>query len=77
MRNPKHLDHRTPVIELLEPAMVEILRQKTEGERLAISWAMWRSVRDMLTNLIRSEHPGWSQDDVRREVAWRMSHGTD
>jgi hypothetical protein len=47
----------------------------TPAQRLAIAHGMWRSARDMLTNLMRSEHPDWSDDQVGHEVARRLSHG--
>jgi hypothetical protein len=63
------------VIEMIEPAMVQILQTKTEAQRLAISWGMWRSARDMLRNLLRAEHPTWSEVEVHRETARRLAHG--
>ena len=47
-------------IDIIDTASVAIFRQKTEAERLQIAWAMWRSARGMLLNLMRSEHPDWS-----------------
>ena len=63
-------------IEVVEPVMAQILRGKTEAERLAIAWGMWRSARDMLSNLTRAEHPEWRDEEVQQEVARRMAHGT-
>lgn len=62
-----------PVIEIVDPVMAEILRRKTERERLEIAWDMWESARFMLSNILRSEHPDWSEEEVNREVARRMS----
>ena len=67
---------RTPVIEVVEPAMAAILRQKTPAERLQIASGMWTSARDMLRNLLRSEHPGWTSHAIEREVARRLAHAT-
>ena len=55
--------------------MVEILRQKSPAERLAMVDGFWRSARDMIRNLVRSENPDWPDDRVMREVAKRLSHG--
>jgi hypothetical protein len=63
-------------VEVVDWPMVLILRQKTEAQRLAISWGMWKSARDMLRNLVRSEHPDWSEGEVRSYVAKRLAHGT-
>lgn len=62
-------------IEMIDPVMAEILRNKTEAERLAISHGMWRHARDALTNMLRSEHPEWTEEQIEREVARRMSNG--
>lgn len=66
----------TATIEIVDRAMADILRGKTEAERLGIAWGMWRSARSMLENLLRAEHPDWTAAAVRAEVARRMSHGT-
>lgn len=68
--NPLQVDH-------IEPEMVRILREKTPAERLAIANGMWRSARDMLRNLLRAEHPDWSDDEVDAAVARRLADGTD
>jgi hypothetical protein len=65
-----------PTIEVVDTEIAAILRQKTEAERLAIAWGMWRSAREMLRNLIRSEHPDWSDIQVEQEVARRLSNGS-
>lgn len=64
--NPLQIDH-------IEPEMVRILREKTPAERLAITNGMWRSARDMLRNLLRAEHPDWSDEQVDAAVARRMA----
>jgi hypothetical protein len=63
-------------MEIIDPAMVAVLRRKTPAERLAIANGMWRSARDMIRNLIRAEHPDWSQEMVAREAAKRLLRGT-
>lgn len=55
--------------------MAAVLRTKTAAERLAISNGMWRSARRMIENILRKEHPDWSDDAIQREVASRMSSG--
>jgi hypothetical protein len=62
-------------IEVVDHDVAAILREKSPAERLEIAWGMWRSVRDMLLNLLRAQHPDWSPEQVAREVARRMSHG--
>ena len=62
-------------IEVLDDAMVEVLRQKTGAERLAIASRMWTSTRKMLMAHLAQEHPEWSAEEIQRETARRMSHG--
>jgi hypothetical protein len=63
-------------IEVLDSRMADVLREKTEAERLQIANQMWSSARTMLTSILRSEHPDWDEARVQREVARRMSHGS-
>ena len=62
-------------IELMDPAMAEIMRSKTPSERLAIADGMWRFAHELILNWLRSQHPDWDQAQIDREVARRLSHG--
>ncbi|MSR31902.1 MAG: hypothetical protein EXR99_10395 [Gemmataceae bacterium] len=64
-----------PVFEVMDDAMADILRQKTEVERLRIAGQMWKSARVILRGAIRTEHPDWNSEQVNREIARRISHG--
>ncbi len=63
------------VMEVMDDAMSDVLRQKTEVERLRIAGRMWKSARVILSGAIRTEHPDWNDDQVNREIAQRISHG--
>lgn len=63
------------VIEVMDDAMANILRQKTEFERLRIAGRMWKSARVILRAAIHTEHPDWNVDQVNRKIAKRISHG--
>ena len=63
-------------MEIVDPAMAAVLRDKTPAERLAMGHALWRSARDMIRNLLRAEHPEWSNEEVEQETARRFLHGT-
>ncbi|HQU42035.1 MAG: hypothetical protein B7Z73_06220 [Planctomycetia bacterium 21-64-5] len=69
------LPRRRPCIEVVDPTMAEVLREKTEWQRLEIAAGMWRSARRMVQAVIAHENPAWTTDQVDREVASRMSHG--
>ena len=55
--------------------MVEIMRNKTPAERLAVACGMWESARVIVGATIRQQHPDWSKEAVNQEIARRISHG--
>jgi hypothetical protein len=61
-------------IEVMDRAMVDVLRRKTPAERLAIASGMWISTRTMLLSQRAERHPDWEPERVAREVARRMSN---
>ena len=63
-------------IELLDQRIVEILRQKTPTERVAMIFAANRTMRLRLEAHLRSRHPDWDTPTVLQEVAQRMSRGS-
>lgn len=63
-------------IEVVDDETARILRGKTGAERLAIASAMYVSARNMLLSHLAAEHPDWSEEQVAREAARRLSHGT-
>ncbi len=62
-------------IEVVDDEMAAILRHKTGAERLAIASGMFASARRMLLSHLRATHPEWSQQQILREAARRLSHG--
>ena len=63
---------KVPCIEILDDAMVEVLRRKTPAERLAMVFAANRTMRLRLEGHLRSTHPDWDTTTVMREIARRM-----
>ena len=72
MNQPPEHDFHDPVIE---DRVAEIMRKKSPSERLEIAFGIWRSVRDMVTRVVKSQNPGWSIEEVRKETARRMYSG--
>ena len=62
-------------MEIVDRDMARILAEKTEAERLQIGWGMQRSAARMMRRIIRSEHSHWTDEEVSREVARRISSG--
>ncbi len=62
-------------IEVMDDAMVEVLRAKTPAERLAIADGMWRSARRIIRFKVQADNPSWPDERVDQETARRLSHG--
>lgn len=62
-------------IEVIDDDMTRVLRAKTGAERLRIASSMFASASRMLLSHLASEHPDWTQDEILREAARRLSHG--
>jgi hypothetical protein len=69
------MDPRIRSIEVMDDRVAEILRRKSSAERIAIADGMWRFAREMIYAIVTREHPDWSNDEIQRQVARRMSHG--
>ena len=59
----------------MDNRVADILRRKSDAERLAMVDQMWCFARDMIRCNLRREHPDWSDDEVDRITARRLSHG--
>jgi hypothetical protein len=64
---------RRPCIELLDEAMVEVLRRKTPAERVAMVFDAEQTMRLMLETHLQWRHPDWSAEQIAREIARRRS----
>ena len=67
-----HLDKQQ--IEVVDDKMAQVLRLKTGAERLQIASEMFSSARQMIINMLRSQHPDWNEQKVNAETARRLSH---
>ena len=59
-------------IELIEPQMVEILRQKTPTQRVAMMLDANQTMRALIAGRLLTDDPQMKEEDVHREVARRM-----
>jgi hypothetical protein len=69
------MSNRRVYFETMDDEMANVLRQKSEVERLAIAGRMWESARIILRGAIETDHPDWDHDRVNREIARRISRG--
>ena len=61
--------------EIIDDQMAEILRRKTDIQRLRSVDTFWRSARAILRAAIVTEHPDWDAIRVNREISSRISNG--
>ena len=65
-----------PHIEVLDPQIIEIFRQKTPVEKVAMISDAHRTARLLTRAGIRYLHPNWSEDQIHAELVRRMTGGT-
>ena len=51
-----------------ERIQLEILGRMSEGQRLRLALEMSQATREMVLSRIRSEHPDWTDWEVKREL---------
>ncbi len=66
---------KPPCIELLDEAIIAVLRGKTPVEKIAMILAANRTMRLRLEGHLRSRHPDWDAAAIQKEIARRMSRG--
>jgi hypothetical protein len=63
-------------IEVVDHDVARILRGKSGMERLRLAHEAWALARKRLTAFLGARHPEWNLDEVRKEVARRLAHGS-
>lgn len=69
------MSNREPVIELIEPEVAAIYRRMSHGQRMQVAIGMWNSARQMIQGTLRQQNPDWTEEEIQRETAARLSHG--
>ncbi|MBL8825729.1 MAG: hypothetical protein JNM18_02000 [Planctomycetaceae bacterium] len=59
-------------IEVVDDAMVPVLRAMTIAQRLAIAFDCNETVRLRLAGHLQTRHPDWTPEQIAQEVARRM-----
>jgi len=62
-------------IELLDPEVVAMLKAKSPAEKLEMAFKIQKFTRGVLFSRIRSQHPDWTETEIGKAVAQRMSRG--
>jgi hypothetical protein len=63
-------------VEVIDDAMVEVLRRLTPAQKLAQAHAMWRYARQRVEAAVRWQHPDWNESALREEISRRMLSGS-
>ena len=63
-------------IEILDDAVVEVLRRKTPAQRVAMAFDAERTMRQLLEAHLHSRYPDWDENQIAKEIARRRSLGT-
>jgi len=69
------MESPTHPFDMIDDRMADVLRSKTEADRLAIAHGLWRSAGRVLRSMLHADHPDWSDARIQYEVARRLSHG--
>ena len=72
-------EHRTidpRRIEILDEAVVEVLRGKTSAQRVAMALDAERTWRQMLEAYLRFRYPDWDDQQIAKEIARRKLLGS-
>lgn len=60
-------------IETIDPAVAAILRRKTITQRVAMILDANATMRQLIETPLRARHSDWTDEQIRREVARRMT----
>lgn len=69
------MSDNTVKFEVIDDQMAEILRRKTDLQRLRSVDGFWRSARALLRAAIVTDHPDWDRSRVNVEISRRISNG--
>jgi hypothetical protein len=64
-----------PLVEIIDPSIVQVLRAKTPAECLSQAFRIWESARAITRGSVQQQHPDWDEAQILRETARRLSHG--
>lgn len=64
-------------IEVVDEEVAEILRRKTPAERIQLASDAHRTARQLIAGAILTQCPDWTQEQVDREVARRLTRGAE
>jgi hypothetical protein len=69
---PSDVDYQ----KLIEERHLEIIRNKTPAEKMEMVNNMWHTARKLISMDILSRQPDISNEELNRQIAGRMLHGS-
>jgi len=64
-------------MEIIDNISTGILRQKSPAQRIQMGFALWAFARKILMAHLKDTHTDWSEKEIVRETARRLSNGTN
>ena len=60
-------------LDIVDAEVARVLRVKSGMERLRLAHEAWELAGERLTAFLSAQHPDWPCEEVRRQVAKRLS----
>lgn len=65
-----------PPLDLPDPAQMEIWKKMSIEEKCELFCSIQRQARDMKHAMLKHQHPEWSEEKIKREIAHIFLHAT-
>ncbi len=62
-------------IEVVDPFVAKCLRERTFADRVEMVFDANRTMRALIAGRLTTDHPDWTDEQIRAEVARRILHG--
>jgi len=62
-------------IEIISDEVADVLKKKSPMERIEIAFDICRTVQILIENHLRYLHPEWTEQEIKKEIARRISCG--
>jgi len=65
------------ISDLPDETMISIYKEKTQQQRLEISFGLWSFARSLVKTGLETLHPDWPKQAIEKETAKRMLNAAD
>ncbi len=63
-------------IEVIDDKIAEIIKTKSGPDRLKMVWDAWAFFEKRIRVYLKNIHPEWTEEQIRKEIVKRVTHGT-